>query len=172
MRILEHRRHSIRDASGHLSQQGVTLARGVGAKTGPFELVFTSVKPRAFETAIAMGYAVDEQLEVLADWSDDLSDAVERGGFVAVGKLLRGAGAAAKMAKAYRRALLDVVRSLGDGKAALVVSHGGVVEASAMACMPGADADALGRPVGYCEGIRLVFDRDVCVSAEILREKG
>jgi len=169
MRYLEHRRHSIRDGSGHLSQQGVSLARRIGSAMGPFELAFTSPKPRAFETAIAMGFAVEEQLDVLAEWTDDLSDAADHGGFAAVGALVRGPGAAAKVARAYRRALLDIARSLGDGRAALIVSHSGVVEGSVMACMPGLDGLALGHGVGYCEGVRLAFEQDDFVSALILR---
>ena len=169
MRYLEHRRHSIRDGSGHLSQHGVSLARRIGASAGPFELTYTSPKPRAFETAIAMGYAVDEQLDVLAEWTDDLSDAADHGGFASVGELVRGHGGAAKIARAYRRALLDIARSLGDGRAALIVSHSGVVEGSVMICLPKLDGLVLGRGVGYCEGVRLTFDQDDFVSAEILR---
>ena len=169
MRFIEHRRHSIRDGSGHLTQQGVSLARRIGAAIGPFELAFTSPKPRAFETAIAMGYAVDEQLDVLAEWTDDLSDAADHGGFASVGALVRGHGAAAKVARAYRRALLDIARSLGDGRAALVISHSGVVEGSVMVCLHKLDGIALGRGVGYCEGVRLAFDHDDFVAAEILR---
>ena len=169
MRYIEHRRHSIRDASGHLSQHGVTLARRVGATIGPFEMTFTSPKPRAFETAIAMGCAVEDQLDVLAEWTDDISDAADHGGFAAVGALVRGNGAAAKVARASRRALFDIARSLGDGRAALVVSHSGVVEGSVMACMPGLDGLALGHGVGYCEGVRLAFEQDDFVSALILR---
>jgi broad specificity phosphatase PhoE len=169
MRYLEHRRHSIRDGSGHLSQQGVSLARRIGATMGPFELTFTSPKPRAFETAIAMGFAVDEQLDVLAEWTDDLSDAAEHGGFTAVGVLVRGHGAAAKIARAYRRALLDTARSLSDGRAALIISHSSVVEGSVMACLPELDGAALGRGVGYCEGVRLAFQGDDFAGAQILR---
>ena len=136
---------------------------------GPFELAFTSPKPRAFETAIAMGFAVEEQLDVLAEWTDDLSDAADHGGFAAVGALVRGHGAAAKVARAYRRALLDIARSLGDGRAAMVISHSGVVEGSVMVCLHKLDGIALGRGVGYCEGVRLAFDHDDFVAAEILR---
>ncbi|MBZ0278386.1 MAG: hypothetical protein K8I60_19725, partial [Anaerolineae bacterium] len=66
MRYLEMRRHTIRIKPGqHLSQAGVTLARRVGETIGPFDRVITSTIPRAYETAIAMGFAVDEQLDEL-----------------------------------------------------------------------------------------------------------
>lgn len=120
-------------------------------------MAFTSSKPRAFETAIAMGYAVEEQLDVLAEWTDDLFDAADHGGFAAVGALVR---------RAWRRrqsrpslwAPSDIARSLGDDQAALIVSHSGVVE-GVMACLPELDGIALGHGVGYCEGVRLTLSR-------------
>ncbi len=66
MRIIDHRRHTMRVKPGdHLSQPGVDLARRVGGTMGRYEIVITSLVPRAFETAIAMGFAVDEQWSVL-----------------------------------------------------------------------------------------------------------
>src|SRR4051794_22925059 len=49
-----------------LSQEGVDYARRLGASMGPFARVVTSVVPRARETAIAMGFAVDQELVTLA----------------------------------------------------------------------------------------------------------
>ena len=43
----------------HLSQDGVSLAQHVGQDLNPFDLVVASELPRAIETAIAMGFAVD-----------------------------------------------------------------------------------------------------------------
>ena len=67
MRTLEVRRHSIRKDGGgsQLSQAGVDLARSLGATMGPFARVATSVVPRARETAIAMGFAVDYEIVTL-----------------------------------------------------------------------------------------------------------
>ncbi len=64
MPMLEIRRHSKRngDEAVHLSQEGVELARWSGTLMGPFEIVATSVAPRARETAIAMGFAVTLEL--------------------------------------------------------------------------------------------------------------
>ena len=66
MRTLYVRRHTMRRKPGqHLSQDGIALARLVGAESGPFSLVVTSPVPRAVETAIAMGFEVDETDESL-----------------------------------------------------------------------------------------------------------
>ena len=73
MKTIEIRRHSIRTIPGdHLNQQGVTLARLVGQNLGPFDRVVTSTLPRAFETAIAMGFAVDEQNELMSTYGNEV----------------------------------------------------------------------------------------------------
>jgi broad specificity phosphatase PhoE len=70
MRWLEVRRHSLtkkgpaRDRRSHLSAQGVALARAVGAELGPIAYVLTSAAPRAIETAVAMGVAVDNTVDL------------------------------------------------------------------------------------------------------------
>jgi phosphohistidine phosphatase SixA len=68
MRWLEVRRHSVtkrsRGPGSHLSQEGVALARLVGSTLEPFASVVTSAAPRAIETALAMGYGVDETVDL------------------------------------------------------------------------------------------------------------
>lgn len=68
MKILEVRRHSFRKQGGgsQLSQVGVEYARRLGVTMGSFAYVATSVSPRARETAIAMGFAVDQEIVTLA----------------------------------------------------------------------------------------------------------
>jgi hypothetical protein len=63
---LEVRRHSMTrkgatlGRGSQLSQEGVALARVVGECLGQFAYVVASASPRAIETAIAMGLAVDD----------------------------------------------------------------------------------------------------------------
>jgi broad specificity phosphatase PhoE len=70
MRWLEVRRHSLtkkdagRGRGSHLSAEGVALARLVGGSLGPFARVVASASPRAVETAVAMGFAVDDTVEL------------------------------------------------------------------------------------------------------------
>src|SRR5512141_1459345 len=73
MKTIELRRHPIRSKPGdHLNQSGVSLARLVGENLGPFDCVVTSTLPRAFETAIAMGFAVDKQIELMSTYGLDV----------------------------------------------------------------------------------------------------
>src|SRR4051812_10890120 len=101
MKTLEIRRHSMRKQGGgsQLSQEGVDYARRLGASMGPFVRVATSVVPRARETAIAMGFAVDEELVTLASGEDFYAESEQNRWwespqpFVAVAQVLAKKGA-------------------------------------------------------------------------------
>ena len=61
---------------------------------------------------------------------------------------------------------LSVVREISDGTAALLASHGGIIETGAIGCfLTGGNNDKncrgvenYGDALSYCEGIRLEFD--------------
>ena len=171
MKTIEIRRHSIRQKPGdHLSQPGVTLARLVGQNLGPFDRVITSTLPRAIETAIAMGFAVDELNELMSSHGSDVDrEAPWHLSLAGYAEVLRNGGAAAR----YADQLVEVYRKLAnylpDGRAALVVNHGGIAEMGAVACLPEADHFAWGSHFECCEGIRLLWERGKFVDGEILR---
>ena len=171
MKTIEIRRHSIRTIPGdHLNQTGVSLARMVGENLGPFDRVITSTLPRAFETAIAMGFAVDEQNELMSTYGSDVGREAPwplscAGYAEAVGK----SGAAARYANQLADVYAKLANYLADGRAALVVNHGGVLELGAVACLPNAEHIKWGSHFDYCEGIRLFWDDGRFVDGEILR---
>jgi broad specificity phosphatase PhoE len=172
MRYLELRRHTMRHKPGkHLTQAGVTLARKSGDTMSKFDYVVTSTLERAYETAIAMGYAVDAQIQELAMIADGVE--AELGswdvGFAGWGELARQNTKTAKYVKAQAKLVKNFLAKVPEGGAVLVVSHGGVVEAQAVGCMPEADFAAWGDYVDYCEGVRLTFDGDKFINAEIKR---
>jgi broad specificity phosphatase PhoE len=170
-KVVEVRRHAMRLKDGqHLSQEGVTLARRVGKDGGPFDRVITSTLPRAFETAIAMGFAVDEQSELISTYGGEVEREIPwPQTFAAYAGAVRRGGAAAeyagRLAMFYRRMAEDLPE---DGRA-LVINHGGIVELGAVACVPGADYESFGPHCAYCEGVRLFWDRSGFVRAEALR---
>ena len=174
MRIVEHRRHSMRTKPGqHLSQPGVELARRVGEGLGRFDRVLTSRLPRAFETALAMGYAVDDQLDEVSSTPDGLAAEVDwRDGCEGFRRAVRLGGVAARYVGEQAAAMRAIAASLPEEGRALVVSHGGIVEAGAVGCRPEDDFAGWGQACGYCEGIRLTFEGERCVAAELLRVVG
>jgi len=171
MKIIEIRRHSIRQKPGdHLSQEGVTLARLVGQSMGAFDRVVTSTLPRAFETAIAMGFAVDEQIELMSSYSDEVGREVPWPlSILGYSEVVRNSGAAARYANQLVELYTKLANYLADGRAALVINHGGIAELGAVACLPEADHIGWGSHFECCEGIRLFWENDKFVNAEILR---
>jgi broad specificity phosphatase PhoE len=171
MKTIEIRRHSIRSKPGaHLSQQGVTLARLVGQNLGPFDRVVTSTLPRAFETAIAMGFAVDEQNELMSSYGNDVElEAPWPLTLVEYAEAFRKKGAVAHYANQLAVVYRELADYLAEGRAALVINHGGVLELGAIACLPNADHATWGPHFEPCEGVRLFWDDGKFVNAEILR---
>jgi hypothetical protein len=171
MKTIEIRRHSIRSKPGdHLSQQGVTLARLVGENLGPFDRVFTSTLPRAFETAIAMGFAVDEQNELMSTYGSEVGrEAPWPLACAGYAEVVRKRGAAAQYANQLADVYGKLATYLANGRSALVINHGGVLELGAVACLPNADHIKWGSHFDYCEGIRLYWDDGKFVDGEILR---
>ena len=78
-----------------------------------------------------------------------------------------------KSARKYCRALLSqwtkLARKTPPGQATLVITHGGYIEDSAVACLPAARHAKWGKNFAHCEGIRLAFAKGHFIDAEILR---
>ena len=173
MKTIEIRRHSIRSIPGdHLNQTGVSLARRVGEGIGPFDRVVTSTLPRALETAIAMGFAVDEQVELMSSFGAEVEHEVPwPQTFAVYAKAVRRrrAGAAQWYANQLVTFYNDLATRLVEDGAALVINHGGVVELGVTASFPDADYESWGEAVYYCEGARLFWEDGKFVNAEQLR---
>jgi broad specificity phosphatase PhoE len=172
MKILEVRRHSIRSQPGdHLNQEGVSLARKVGQGMGPFDYVVTSTITRAFETAIAMGFAVNEQAEILSTYGEYNVDKELPWpqAFSAYAMAMRADGDAVKYARKLAKFYEEIMNSLREDRSALAVHHGGVVEIGIAACLPDTDFEAWGGPVDYCEGARLFWEHGNFTRGELLR---
>ena len=168
---IEHRRHSWREPPGeHLTQKGVDLARRVGEAMGRFDLVVTSDMPRAFETAIAMGYAVDRQEPVLGYAAPSWEDEVDW--TLGCAEFARGfalGGATTRACRAQADLLRRIAAELPANGRALVVSHGGIIEAGVAGLLPRYDYSDWGLSCERCEGVLMRFDGINCVDAGLLR---
>jgi hypothetical protein len=124
MRTIEIRRHSYtkkgeaRGRGSHLSAEGVALAREIGSQIGPFDLVLTSQSPRTLETAVAMGFAVDEQLEALGDIPQEVIEEIghhERWAweypFLTFARFVDRGGPTARMGKRQEEAWMNALES-------------------------------------------------------------
>jgi len=171
MKIIEIRRHSIRNQTGQdLSEQGIALARLIGLEMGKFDRVLTSPSPRAVQTAQAMGFVVDQQAEILAALGDDVSvECPWPARFADYAAAYRRGGATFTYARRLAVFYSQLAASLPENGSALVVNHGGVVELSAVGCLPAADFSALGDYIEYCEGVRLTWEGGKFTDVQVLR---
>jgi broad specificity phosphatase PhoE len=179
MRWLEVRRHSLtrkdaaRGRGSALSAEGVALARLVGSTLGPFGYVVTSSSPRAVETAVAMGFAVDDTVELPSGYVTGEVEHHEQWRwprpYRTYAELIARPSGIAAVAEAHRRVWTSVVELVPAGAAALVVGHGGGIEPGLVACLPGADHGSWGAPLAHCDGARLGFDAGRFVGVRFLR---
>jgi broad specificity phosphatase PhoE len=172
MRTLQHRRHSRRDPTGvHLNEAGQALARRVAPGLPRFARAVSSPRPRAVETAEALGYRVDATIPALAELPDDAGiESVEdlrRLGFPDYVRLIRERPAfrrfAAEQADLWQRELERVP----DGAALLMVSHGSIIEAGALGAIP--ELGEGGGPLDYLEGVELTLDERRWTHGRVLR---
>lgn len=170
MRIIEIRRHAFtkkgeaRGKGSHLSLEGVLQARRIGEEIGPFDLVLTSHIPRTFETALAMGFAVDDQLAVFGDIPPEVWDEIghqERWTwaepFVVFAQLITQGGPTARMGQRQKEAWAHSLESVPPNGSVLIISHGRVIESGLVTCLPNEDYTTWGSPFHHCEGIRLRY---------------
>ena len=172
MRLLVVRRQAMYEPDhGHLTQAGVSLAQRIGVQTSRLDLVVTSTATSAYETAIAMGFAVAEQRTEFAPMEAALRAEWGWPQPFAAAALL-GEGAIGAFARQQACLWRGVVERVPDAGAALIVTHGGVVEAGAIAAVPGADHATWGDALAYGEGVRLAFEDGVFREFEVLRMLG
>lgn len=172
MRHIEVRRHSAREKPGpHLSRTGVALATRVGAARGPFARVVTSPVTRAVETAVAMGFAIDECIpELGTDHLPVVGPEVDfSGGFLAWAVAAAAGGETEPFVRSQSALWGRLAMDLADGEAALAIGHEGIMEGGAVGCLPEADHATWGPMCGFCEGVRLAHDGSRFTSVEILR---
>lgn len=170
MPILEVRRHTMRSKPGqHLSQDGVELANYVGKGTGPFDTVVSSEVPRAVETAIAMGFAIDYQIAELGVLPDNIYSAISwPNSMENISTLVDENEACRSFARKQANHWHAVLNHLSGNQTALIITHGGIIELGAVAFALGADYASWGGPIGYCEGFKFSHKEDEVI-CEVLR---
>jgi broad specificity phosphatase PhoE len=182
MRTIEIRRHAAtkkgeeRGKGSHLSREGVALARQIGGEIGPFDLVLTSPVLRTLETALAMGFAVNDQLEALGDLSAEVWAEIghhERWGweepFVTFAHFVRQGGATTRMGERQRETWVRALESVPSGGRVLIISHGRIIESGLVTCVPDEDFAAWGSSFHHCEGVRMMFDEGRFSGTQLLR---
>jgi broad specificity phosphatase PhoE len=182
MRSIQIRRHAItkhgpaRGHGSHLSAAGVRLARTVGETTGPFDLVLTSTVPRTLETAIALGFAVDEQLAVLGDLPADVLAEIGHSArwtwsapFARFAAIVGSGGATARLGRQQQACWRHALEAVPAHGQVLVISHGRIIEVGLVTCFPDRDFARWGTPFHHLEGVELQYTGSTFTQLRFLR---
>ena len=179
MKFVEAFRHSKRGESKGLNEEGRELARRARPLLAPrYDLCVSSPKERARETMEVFGfpsYDVDEAFTAVNPW-EPFDEAVtklakEKGTtplaacwFVPEAlKYLRFQG------ETLLGAIHRIARKLPEGGRALVVTHGGILEAAALLGGPRYELDELGGEISFCEGIVFRLEGERLAGIEVRR---
>jgi broad specificity phosphatase PhoE len=182
MRTIEIRRHcytkkgEVRVKGSRLSAEGVMQARRIGEQIGPYNLVLSSDIPRTLETALAMGFAVDEQWTVLGDIPADVWEELghqERwtwdAPFVQFARFVSHNGPTARLGKHQQTAWTQALESVPPNGRVLIVSHGRIIETGLVTYIPDGDFSSWGRPFGHGEGVCLQYENAAFINVQIRR---
>lgn len=150
------------------------LARASGDLLPPAGYVLTGPDRRHVETAIAMGYPVDETVL----WpSGYVSGVVEHHDqwrwehpFQRYAELLLSSPELHGVAQTHLNHWLRALDQIDDGATALVISSGGSIEPVLVAALPDCDHAEWGAALHHLEGATLTFVGGKCTAVSIRRQ--
>lgn len=171
MRTLEIRRHTMRKKPGtHLNQQGIDMARTVGKAMTSFTKVVTSDKDRGYETAVAMGFSVDLQIAELGILPENVLHEISwPRSFSEIDAIATHNELSGKFADTQSEIWRKLMTDLPDGGRCLIISHGGILELGAVRLSIENSFEAWGGAIGYCEGLRFLYDDGIIKLDEVIR---
>lgn len=167
-----HIRHAHRIGKNpHISKNGLKKANKIGKKLPEFDKVLSSVSIRAVETAIALGFSIDETINFDdAEPKGSHSPSTERV-FDTFEDFKRNIQNISYF-KIYSSNLVSLLstklHSNKDLNKILIISHGGVIEYSTIGFLPNVDYKSWGPVVDHCNGVKLIFEDGDCIDGSKL----
>ncbi len=179
MKFVEVFRHSKRGESKGLNEEGRELARRARALLSPrYDLCVSSPKERARETMEALGfssYEVDEAFTAVNPW-EPFDEAVttlakEKGTtpLAACWFVPEALNYLRLQGETFLGAIHRIARKLPEDGRALVVTHGGILEAAALFGCPRYNLDELGGEINFCEGTVFRIEGEKLAGIEVKR---
>lgn len=179
MKYVEVVRHSKRGADKGLSEKGRELAVRARALLAPhYDLLVSSPKERARETMEALGfdrYEIDEAFTAVNPWepfdAEVMKIARERGiiPLAACWDIPEALGYLKLQGETFLSAIKRIARKLPEEGQALIVSHGGILEAAALLGWPRYELPEIGGEIAFCEGVVFKFEGETLADVEMKR---
>jgi broad specificity phosphatase PhoE len=179
MKYVEVFRHSKRGAAKGLSEEGRELALRARALLAPhYDLCVSSPKERARETVAVFGfehYEIDEAFTAVNPWEPydaDVSKLAKERGIIplaACWEIPEALNYLRMQGETFLAAVKRVARKLPEQGRALVVSHGGILEAAALHGCARYELCQIGGEIGFAEGIVFKIEGQNLVGIEVKR---
>ena len=179
MKYVEVFRHSKRGEGKGLSEEGRELAHQARSLLAShYDLCISSPKERARETLEALGferYDLDEAFTAVNPWEpfdSEISKLAKERGMIPLRACWEHPEALNYLrlqGETLLAAVKRIARKLPEEGRALVVSHGGILEAAALLGTPRYDLDEIAGEVGFCEGVVFTIDGDKLTAVEVKR---
>ena len=179
MKYVEVFRHSKRGEDKGLSEEGRELAhRARVLLVSRYDLCISSPKERARETLEAFGferYDVDEAFTAVNPWepfdAEVMKLAKERGvsPLAACWEIPEALNYLRLQGETFLSAVKRIARKLPEEGRALIVSHGGILEAAALLGASRYDLNDIGGEIGFCEGVVFKIDDEKLSGIELKR---
>ncbi len=179
MKYIEVFRHSKRGDGKGLSEEGRELARRARALLARhYDFCVSSPKERARETLEAFGferYEFDGAFTAVNPWEPfdkEVSKLARERGIIplaACWELSEALNYLRMQGETFLSALKRLARKLPEEGRALVVSHGGILEAAALHGCPRYHLDEIGGEIGFCEGVVFELDDEKLAGIEVKR---
>jgi broad specificity phosphatase PhoE len=179
MKYVEVFRHSKRGDGKGLSEEGRAMARRARELLAPhYDLAVSSPKERARETLEEFGYEsyeMDEAFTAVNPWEPfdpQVSALAKQRGkspLAACWEIPEALNFLRLQGETFLSAVKRLARRLPEGGRALVVSHGGILEAAALHGSARYRLDELGGEIGFCEGVTFAFEDERLTQVEVKR---
>jgi hypothetical protein len=179
MKFVEVFRHSKRGEGKGLSREGRDLAQRARALLAPhYDLCVSSPKQRARETLEGLGfnrYVVDKAFTAVNPWEPfdtqiaKLAQVCGISPLAACWEYPEALNCLRLQGTTFLGALKRISNRLPEGGRALVVSHGGILEAAALLGCARYDLDEIGGEIGFGEGVVFIFEKEALKGVEVKR---
>ena len=179
MKHVEVYRHSKRGDGKGLSEEGRELARQARSLLAPqYDLCISSPKERARETMEAFGferYEVDEAFTAVNPWEPfdaEVSKLAKDRGIIplaACWEIPEALSYLKLQGETFLGAVKRVARRLPEQGRALVVSHGGILEAAALHGCSRYELSEIGGEIGFCGGVVFKIEGEHLAGIQVRR---
>ncbi len=181
MKVVEVRRHSLRDKEGNLSEEGRKLAQKAALTLeGNYNKIISSPSARAIQTAEAFGFKniekddrfgglPSEKITPHEGKVEETRTAKNLTLLQAYYEVPETRMILEEWGKNFLQSIISVSKELPDGGRALIVSHSGSIEPATLAALNKSSLNEIGGQFSECEGAKFFVHGDEIIRVDIIR---